>query len=176
MSIPAETAYLAVGSNEGDRLAHLRAAVRRLKDREAISGVHASPVYEAEAHTLRPEEQQPPYLNAVIMIDTTMTPEMLLDVCQALERAAGRVRDPARRWQPRPPDLDLLVSGRETLRTPRLMLPHPRLGERRFVLRPLVDLDPNLYVPPPFDATARTLLARCPDDAALGRTGYSLLS
>ncbi len=168
------TAFIGLGANVGRRLAHLRFAVRRLDAHPAIRVAGTSPVYETEAHTLDPAETQPPYLNAVVRVETELPPEALLDACLQIERAAGREREAARRWAPRPLDLDLLVYEGCTRETPRLTLPHPRLAARRFVLRPWADLAPNLYVPSPFDATVQELLARCPDAAPVRRTPHEL--
>ncbi len=167
------TAYLALGANLGDRLGALRAAVRGLAAHPAVRVLRASPVYESAAHTLRPDEAQPPYLNAVVEVATTLAPEALLALCHALEHAAGRRR--RRPWRPRTLDLDVLVYGRETHRAPGLTIPHLRMGARRFVLQPLADLAPNLYVPPPFDASVAGLLARCPDADVPTRTPHALL-
>ncbi|GIV59562.1 MAG: 2-amino-4-hydroxy-6-hydroxymethyldihydropteridine pyrophosphokinase [Rhodothermaceae bacterium] len=161
-------AYVALGANLGDRLQQLRTAVARLDADAGIRVVAASPLYEGPAHTLTPGEKQPPYLNAVVHLRTRHLPEALLDVLLALEHRAGRDRQ-AGRWTPRPLDLDLLVYDALTCSTPTLTLPHPRLGNRRFVLRPLADLAPNLYVPPPYDTTVRILLDRCPDPTPLVR-------
>lgn len=173
----ATTAYVALGANEGDRLAQLRDAVRQLDAQSAITVEAASPVYTAEAHTLTLDDTAPEYLNAVLQLHTTLAPKALLHACQQIERAAGRDRsDSAGRWAPRPLDIDLLTYGRHTQDTPDLTVPHPRLGERRFVLQPWCDIAPNLYVPPPFDAPVQTLLARCTDTAALHRTPHRLLA
>lgn len=167
------TAFVGLGANEGRRVEQLQTAIERLHAHPAISVEAVSPVYETEAHTLDPEDEQPPYLNAVAQLRTTLGAEALFEVCQRLERAAGR--DPERpRWAPRPLDLDLLVYDEETHQSERLTLPHPRLAERRFVLRPWADLAPNLYVPAPFDATVTELLQRSPDTSALARTDHQL--
>ncbi len=168
-----EDAFVALGANVGDRLGQLREAARRLGAHAQIDVEAASPVYESAAHTLRPEDEAPPFLNAVVRLRTPLAPEALLSACQEIEETAGRDRT-AHRWAPRPLDLDLLVCGAETRATERLTLPHPRLGARRFVLRPLCDLAPNLHVPLPFDATVSALLRRCLDDAALRRTPHRL--
>ncbi|MFO8099216.1 MAG: 2-amino-4-hydroxy-6-hydroxymethyldihydropteridine diphosphokinase [Salinibacter sp.] len=168
------SAYLGLGSNQGPRAQHLQTAIDRLGE---TSGVHvgaASPVYESEAHTVRPEETQPSYLNAVVVVETSWSPKGLLRKTQALERAAGRNRTEEGRWEPRPLDLDLLMVGTEQRDTDVLTLPHPRLAERRFVLRPWADLAPNLRVPPPFDRSVRALLAACPDTAALACASVTL--
>ncbi|MDX1546697.1 MAG: 2-amino-4-hydroxy-6-hydroxymethyldihydropteridine diphosphokinase [Rhodothermales bacterium] len=166
-------AYLGLGANLGDRIGALQQAVTALREQPGILRLRASPVYESAAHTLDPEEAQPPFLNAVVEVETTLSPEALLAVAHALERAAGRTR--RRRWAPRTLDVDLLVYGAVTRSGPGIAVPHPRLGARRFVLQPLADLAPNLRVPPPFDAPAAVLLRRCPDEAPLARTPYSLL-
>ncbi len=167
------TAYVALGSNLGDRAAYLAAAVGALRTWPGIDAVRASPVYETAAHTLRPGEAQPAYLNAVAELTTRLGPEELLAACLTIERQHGRDRSRGR-WAPRTLDLDLIAYGHETLATPGLVLPHPRLAERRFVLQPLADLAPNLRLPPPLDATAAELLARCPDRTTPLRTSYRL--
>ena len=171
----AARAYLALGSNRGRRIAYLREAVRWLNDHAAIRVKTASPVYETKAHTLDSAGEQSDYLNAVVEITTTLSAEKLLAYCHALEERAGRQRVNERRWGPRVLDLDVLVVGQEERNQEGLVLPHPRMGERRFVLRPLVDVAPSLYVPPPFDATAKELLLRCPDTDRLDHTDYILL-
>ncbi len=165
---------MALGSNLGDRAAHLHRAVRDLDAHPSVRVTDASPVYESAAHTLRPDEAQPPYLNAVVRLRTRLAPEALLAALLHLERRAGRERGDGRRWAPRTLDLDLLLFDDLTQDSPALTLPHPRLGVRRFVLRPLADLAPNLRLPPPYDTTVRALLDRCPDPNALTRLNLSL--
>ncbi len=169
----ATTAYLALGANLGDRLGALFAAVEALGAHPQVTVQRASPVYEGAAHTLTPDEEQPAYLNAVVEVVTRLSARALLDLCHAIESSAGRRR--RRRWQPRTLDLDLIIYGDERIETPGLHVPHPRMGDRRFVLQPLHDLAPNLYVPPPFDDTAAALLRRCPDADTLVRTPFVLL-
>lgn len=168
------TAYIALGANVGDRIGALHHAVRALGEQPGLRVVRASPVYETAAHTLSPEETQPPYLNAVVEVRASLAPEGVLAVCHRIEQAAGRDRRHERRWAPRRLDLDLLLYDARTLQTAELTLPHPRMGERRFVLVPLADLAPDAYVPAPFDATVANLLARCPDPDALRRTSHVL--
>ncbi len=167
-------AYLGLGSNEGDRLRHLQAAVGRLHGHDALRVVATSPVYETEAHTRSPEEEQPPFLNAVLRVAVDWEPEALLHVAQAVERAEGRERSSDRTWAPRPLDIDLLAVDALTRQTDTLTLPHPRLGERRFVLRPWADLAPNFVVPPPFDQSVQSLLDQCPDTAPVCRIDCEL--
>lgn len=167
-------AFIALGANLGDRAANLRNAVQDLDAHPQVDVVRTSPVYETAAHTLTPGETQPPYLNAVVLVDTTLSPRALLAYCHDLERRAGRDRRREPRWAARTLDLDLLVYDDETCATPSLTLPHPRLSERRFVLVPLADLAPEIRIPPPFDATVATLLARCPDPDVPVRVGSLL--
>lgn len=168
------SAFLSLGSNQGDREEHLRAAVEGLHAATDIRVEAASPVYETEAHTARPDEEQPGFLNAVLQASVTCPPEALLRTAQAVERSEGRDRTDPRKWPPRPLDIDLLVVGDVTRQTDVLKLPHPRLAERRFVLRPWADVAPNLHVPPPFDAPVCTLHRACSDPAAVVPTSVSL--
>lgn len=130
-------AYLGLGSNLGDRRAHLRAAI------DAMAAVVAvSPVYETEPVG---GPDQDPYLNVVVELDTDLDARGLLELCQRAETAAGRVR--VARWGPRTLDVDVLWVDGEIVDDDDLQVPHPRMWERRFVLAPLADLAPDL-VPP----------------------------
>ncbi len=160
---PPATAYIGLGANLGDRAAALRQAVLGLAAHPEVTVAGTSSIYETAPHTLRPGERQPAYLNAVVQVRTTLPPRDLLALCHDLEQRAGRRRPEARRWAPRPLDLDLLLYDERTCATPGLTLPHPRLHERRFVLAPLAELAPDVRVPPPPAASAAELLARCPD-------------
>ncbi len=133
-------AYLGLGSNLGDRLAHLQGAVDGLVGAEGVTVVAVSPVYETEP--IGPD--QPEYLNAVVAVETELGPRRLLELAQALERAAQRVR--GERWGPRTLDVDVLVFGWEVIEEPDLVVPHPRMWERGFVMAPLHDLEPELGV------------------------------
>jgi 2-amino-4-hydroxy-6-hydroxymethyldihydropteridine diphosphokinase len=132
-----------------------------------------SPLYETEPHTLDPDEEQRAYLNGVVEAIVEGTPGELLTVAHAIEEAEGRTRTD-RRWAPRPLDIDLLAVGTKTRATGTLTLPHPRLADRRFVLRPWADLAPDFVVPAPFDASVQELLARCPDAAEVRRADATL--
>lgn len=168
----AVVAFVGLGSNVGDRLGALRAAVRALAALPDTEAAAASPVYETEAHVLPGQGPQPDHLNAVVALRTALAPRALLRRLHAVERAAGR--DPkAPRWAPRPLDLDLLLYGDARVEAADLVLPHPRLRARRFVLRPLADLAPGLVVPGE-GATVSDLLAVSPDTAGVRRTGYRL--
>ncbi|HJL75868.1 MAG TPA: 2-amino-4-hydroxy-6-hydroxymethyldihydropteridine diphosphokinase [Acidimicrobiales bacterium] len=127
-------AFLGLGSNLGDRLSHLRAAVAAFPDVVAVS-----PVYET-APVGGPE--QGPYLNCVVELHTSADARELLHVAQASETAAGRVR--GERWGPRTLDVDVLWIEGSTVDDPDLVVPHPRMHERAFVLVPLRDLAPDL--------------------------------
>jgi len=168
------TAYLGLGSNEGTRHRHLCAAIEHLCGHGAVRGVNPSPVYETEAHTRTPDAERPPFLNAVLRARVDCAPESLLHVTQAVEREEGRARSGDQTWPPRPLDVDLLAVGTETRRTEALVLPHPRLAERRFVLRPWADLAPNFVVPAPFDQTVQSLLDECEDRTDIRRTPNAL--
>lgn len=164
-------AFIGLGSNVGDRLAALRRAVHALA--ESTEVVAASSVYETEAHVMPGTGRQPDHLNAVVQIRTTLRPSELLGRVHAIERRAGR--DPeAAAWSPRPLDLDVLLYGDQVLCTDELVVPHPRLAERRFVLRPLADLAPSRIVPG-HGVTVLELLEQTSDTARIARTDDALL-
>ena len=131
-------AYLALGSNIGNRLEHLRSAVSLLAA-EGAKTVAGSPVYENRAVGMGDAD---PFLNAVIEVQTAAGPQALLEVCLAVEKQLGRVR--TRRWAPRTIDIDLLIYANLRVNTDTLQLPHPRITERDFVLQPLADIAPGL--------------------------------
>jgi 2-amino-4-hydroxy-6-hydroxymethyldihydropteridine diphosphokinase len=141
------TGHLGLGSNLGDRRGRLEAALAALDGR----GVHAtavSSVYETDPVGEVPD--QPPFLNAAVAVWTALDPEALLDACKAVEAELGR--DPhGRRHGPRPIDVDVLLLGDVAHRSDRLVVPHPELLRRRFVLVPLLELDLELRTP---DGTA----------------------
>ena len=130
-----QRAFVALGSNLGDRVATLRRAVAGLPDVVAVS-----PVYETEA--VGGPDGQPAYLNLVVELSTRRSGRNLLEVGRQLEAAAGRVR--AERHGPRILDVDILLVGDESVDEADLTVPHPRMLERRFVLAPLADLAPEL--------------------------------
>ena len=128
---------MALGSNLGDRWAQLRAAVAGLPGVTAVS-----PVYETEP--VGGPSGQAPYLNAVVELSTERSPRELLDIARALEAGAARVR--AERWGPRTLDVDVLLVGDLAVDEPDLVVPHPRMWQRRFVVQPLADLAPELVL------------------------------
>lgn len=124
---------IALGSNLGDRLGNLRAALRYLRDQE-VEVQRVSSVWE----TAPVPADQPAFLNAVATATTALPPLELLALLQDIEQRLGR--RPARRWGPRPIDLDLLFYGQERVDLPDLTVPHPRIAERGFVLAPLAEV------------------------------------
>lgn len=130
-------AFLALGSNLGDRRAYLRSAVKRLPDVVAVSKLY-------ETDPVGGPPGQGAYLNCVVELRTSRTPRELLTAAQAAEAAAERVRK--ERWGPRTLDVDVLLVGDEVVDEPDLVVPHPRMWERGFVLVPLADLAPELVV------------------------------
>jgi 2-amino-4-hydroxy-6-hydroxymethyldihydropteridine diphosphokinase len=137
------SSYLGLGSNVGDREGHLRAALRLLRE-HGIEIEATSSLYETEP--VGEILDQPDFLNAVVRVSTDFEPEGLLDRCKAIEVEQGRMMG-APRHGPRPLDIDLLLMGDLELETERLTLPHPEVTSRRFVLVPLLELDPELTLP-----------------------------
>jgi 2-amino-4-hydroxy-6-hydroxymethyldihydropteridine diphosphokinase len=135
--------YLGLGSNVGDREAHLRAAVELLGE-HGIEVEAVSSLYETEP--VGEILDQPDFLNAAVRISTELEPEALLDACKAIEVEQGRMFGGPRHG-PRALDVDLLILGELELETERLTLPHPQVTARRFVLAPLLELDPGLELP-----------------------------
>jgi 2-amino-4-hydroxy-6-hydroxymethyldihydropteridine diphosphokinase len=128
-------AFLGLGSNLGERRELLRAGVASLPDVVAVS-----PVYETDP--VGGPEDQGPFLNCVVELATVLTPAELLEAAHRAEEAAHRVR--VVRWGPRTLDVDVLLVGDQRVETPDLVVPHPRMWERGFVLVPLADLAPEL--------------------------------
>lgn len=137
------TAYLGLGSNLGNRLAFLRGGRDSLVNRFDIILRRPSAVYETAAVGGPPDN--PPFLNAVLEIGTSLSARELLAACLAVEEEFGRSR-PAE-WAPRTLDIDLLLYGEAVIEEPGLQLPHPRLHQRGFVLIPLCELAPDLLHP-----------------------------
>jgi 2-amino-4-hydroxy-6-hydroxymethyldihydropteridine diphosphokinase len=159
------TGYLGLGSNVGDPAAHLRAAVELLKaegiEVEAVSSTY---VTEPVGEVL----DQPDFLNAAVRIRTELEPEQLLDACKRVEAERGRSFD-APRHSPRPLDVDLLLLGDLELSTDRLTLPHREVATRRFVLVPLLELDPQLRLPD--ETRLAEALAALPEGQRVERAG-----
>lgn len=135
--------YLGLGSNVGDPRANLRRAIAAL-GREGVQVEAASSAYVTEP--IGEVLDQADFVNAAVRISTDLEPEKLLRVCKSIERELGRVLGGPRHG-PRPIDVDLLLLGDVELKTRRLELPHPEVTSRRFVLAPLLELDPDLTLP-----------------------------
>lgn len=150
-------AHISMGSNLGDRLFYLCAAVRRLMEEAEIHLQALSSVYETEPVG---KADQADFLNAVLQIQTSWPPHRLLQHLLNVERLLGRQRD--ERWGPRTIDLDLLTMADAVSNDPDLVLPHPRLAGRRFVLLPFAEIAPE-WVLPGFGKTIAQLLSVCPD-------------
>lgn len=153
--------FIALGGNQGDRRTLLSAALDRLSAIVAIERM--SPIYETAPKYVT---DQPAFLNAAVSGRTGLDPEPLLDALKGIERGLGRVAGV--RFGPRPIDLDILFYDALRIDTPRLTIPHPRLRERRFVLRPLADIAPD-HLHPETGETVVEMLEALPleDDVRL---------
>ncbi len=140
---PIRQAVLALGSNLGERLNRLQSAVAALEDTPEVTIVAISSVYETEPVDAAPGSGK--FLNAVVLIDTTLTVHTLLDRALAIEDAFGRER--SEKGAPRTLDVDLLVVGQRVCDDEQLKLPHPRAHERGFVLVPWLEVDPEGEIP-----------------------------
>jgi 2-amino-4-hydroxy-6-hydroxymethyldihydropteridine diphosphokinase len=137
----AHTAFLGLGSNLGDRLAHIAQAIERLEGARGTRVVAVSSVYVTAPVGLT---EQPEFFNAVAQLRTEQTPEELLATCRAVEDSLGRARSV--RWGPRTLDLDILIYDDLRLEGASLVVPHPRMKERAFVMVPLAEIAPDLLV------------------------------
>jgi 2-amino-4-hydroxy-6-hydroxymethyldihydropteridine diphosphokinase len=133
---PRERAYIALGSNLGDREEHLAAARAALAALPATRWVAASSV---EVTQPLAGMNQPPYLNQMVLLETSLEPRALLAACQAIERSRGRVR--TEHWGPRTLDLDIVRYGGRRIADPDLIIPHPELPNRDFWIRELAELE-----------------------------------
>ena len=147
-------AYIGLGANLGDARQTIAAAIQTLRESSEILSLKQAPLYSSDPV----DAQGPVFINTVVAVDTTLDPLPLLDLLQAIEQEHGRERP--YRNAPRTLDLDLLLYGTQTIDTPRLSVPHPRMHQRAFVLRPLQDLAPGLQLA---QGNFTTLLALCQD-------------
>jgi 2-amino-4-hydroxy-6-hydroxymethyldihydropteridine diphosphokinase len=138
-------AAIALGSNVGDRSAHLERAVREIASIAGVTLVGVSRWIETEAEG--DAVGQPPFLNGAVVVETRLSPRELLEELQSIELAHARERSPGVRHAPRTLDLDLIVHGEAVVDEPGLTLPHPCARERRFVLAPLAEIAPDIVFP-----------------------------
>jgi 2-amino-4-hydroxy-6-hydroxymethyldihydropteridine diphosphokinase len=132
-------AYIALGSNMGDRFEYLKKAIFLLNSHEEIRVVNTSSIYETDPVGYTDQDQ---FLNMAVQVITRLKPHDLLDECLRIEEELGRKREI--RWGPRTLDLDILLYNQENIETEKLTIPHPRMSERAFVILPLLELDPDL--------------------------------
>ncbi|SHI14962.1 2-amino-4-hydroxy-6-hydroxymethyldihydropteridine diphosphokinase [Pollutimonas bauzanensis] len=149
-------AYIGLGANLGDAAATLRQAVAELSQTPGIAQLELSPLYRSAPV----DSSGPDYINAVAALQTPMTARDLLHALQRVEQRHGRLRP--YRNAPRTLDLDLLLYGTQEIQEPDLIVPHPRMHERAFVLRPLADLAPGLHLK---QGPVADLLAACAGQA-----------
>lgn len=151
------TSYLSLGSNVGDRIAHLSSAEEKLDNHTHIKILKKSKIYETEPWPLidtestsedrHPESEEGElwFLNQALKIETDLEPLELLDVCQTIESDIGRT--PSHKWGPRAIDMDILLYGNEIIDLPELTIPHHHMNDRQFVLVPLLEIEPHLKDP-----------------------------
>ena len=136
-------AWLGLGSNLQQPVAQLQQAIKRLDEANGLEILRASAFYRTPPWG---DEHQDDFINAVVQIETSLDPMPLLRVLQSIENVMGRQRS-GRRWGPRKIDIDLLLYGKQQCQSAELEIPHPRLFERAFVLKPLSELDAELEIP-----------------------------
>ena len=164
------TAYIGFGSNIGDRLKHLQNAIHALSKTEGINLQKISSVYKTDPVGY---EAQGQFLNGVAAIQTNLSPLSLLHTLKEIETVIGRQH--RIRWGPREIDLDILIYGNLCVQTEKLVIPHPEMHLRDFVLVPLVEIAPDL-VHPIFQESTQTLLEHLEDDKSVTRTTFALCS
>lgn len=142
------TAYIGLGANLGDRRAAIDSAIAMLRASPHTRVLAVSTIIKTNPVGVpAPVREQPRFLNAAAALSTQLSPRALLDRLLEIEKLHGRVRVPGERGEPRPLDLDLLLYGQSILNEPGLVLPHPRLHERAFVLIPLAEIAPDALHP-----------------------------
>ncbi|MET3700086.1 2-amino-4-hydroxy-6-hydroxymethyldihydropteridinediphosphokinase [Bacillus oleivorans] len=156
-------AYLSLGTNMGDRFGYLKEAISLLKRRESIQITNMSSIYETDPVGF---EDQAPFLNMVVEIETAEPPIQLLEIILQIEEKLGRIR--LFKWGPRTIDLDILLYNQDNIETEQLIVPHPRMHERSFVLIPLLEIDKKL-IHPTLGKEFKQILSEIPKDKGVRR-------
>ena len=156
--------YLSLGSNVGDRESNLAQATMALSINTNISDIESSSYYESEPLY---NKDQPDFLNSVVKCCTVLKPFDFIDVTKKIESMLGRKQE-NKKNQPRSIDIDLLFHGNSVFETDELIVPHPMIGLRKFVLIPFVELEPDFNIPHS-DLTISDLLDHCPDKSLVKR-------
>lgn len=163
-----ETVYLSIGSNLGDRLSHIQRCIFLIEAR--IGGILAlSKVYESSSWGFEADD----FLNCCISLNTSLEPEKLLEKLQGIEQDLGRAKKKITRYASRSIDIDIIFFGCATRSNDTLVIPHPEMQHRKFVLQPLADLAPQFYHPV-LKKDTRNLLQECKDEGKLTKTKYQL--
>jgi len=163
-------AYLGIGGNLGDVRSNFLNALQNLRDHPACRVLRISPLYRTEPWG---GIQQPDFLNLVVEIKWDAPLLELFEFIRAIETAAGRVRVKSSAWGPRTLDLDILLFGSQQCDEKEIIIPHPRMRERRFVLAPLADLAPDL-TPPGWNCTIQEALLSCIDPGIVERLSQEI--
>jgi 2-amino-4-hydroxy-6-hydroxymethyldihydropteridine diphosphokinase len=158
-----DSIVISLGSNIGDRHAHLDEACRLLEDQK-VNILNKSSIYESEPVGFTGQDE---FLNQILLVDTELNPKQLLDMCLHVEQKMGRIRTVKN--GPRNIDIDLLFYRDEVMSEDTLLLPHPRVAERRFILMPLVELLPKAFHPV-LDVSVQELFDTCEDDGMVERS------
>jgi 2-amino-4-hydroxy-6-hydroxymethyldihydropteridine diphosphokinase len=156
--------YIGLGSNLGNRKKHLELALTLL-EKKGVSIIRISSLYETAPAGLR---KQPVFLNMAAAAESNLYPDILLKTLKSIERRIGRKPSPPN--HPRCIDLDILLAGNQVLSRPALIIPHPRMHERRFVLVPLAEISPNAFHPV-LGLSVKRLLEHCPDTGFVRKSG-----
>jgi 2-amino-4-hydroxy-6-hydroxymethyldihydropteridine diphosphokinase len=156
-------AYLSLGSNLGDRAAHLRAAIHKLSDLGAVT--NCSSFYQTEPVEFT---NQPEFLNCAVELETALHPQQILDAVLKIELEMGRDRNTQPPKGPRTIDIDLLLAGNAIINTPQLVVPHPAMQTRRFALEPLAEIAPNA-THPLLHRTIQELVDQLPSGQAVSK-------
>lgn len=150
-------AYISLGSNIGDRSENFRRAIEKLERKPDIQVVNHSSIYDTDPVGYEDQDQ---FLNMVIKVKTNLKPFELIDVCLEIENELGRKREI--RWGPRTIDLDILLYNQENINSEKLIVPHPRMHERAFVIIPLLEIHTNIKHPT-MDIPLKVILEDIPD-------------